>query len=69
MGRDAFEGDMCQPGKVCGCAGKITVIFSNTAGQQHYEVHGCGISIINVEARSYYKMPKIQVHSEALHVT
>jgi len=60
---------MCQPGKVCGCAGKITVIFLNAADQQHYEVHGCGISIITVEARSYYKMPKIQVHSEALYIT
>ena len=34
--------------KFVDCAGKITVIFSNAAGQQHYEVHGCGISIINV---------------------
>ena len=34
--------------KFVGCAGKITVIFSNAAGQQHYEVHGCGISVINV---------------------
>jgi len=48
MGRDALRVDMCQPGKVCGCAGKITVTISNSAGQQHYEVHGCGISIINV---------------------
>ena len=30
------------------CAGKITVTFSNAAGRQHYEMHGCGISIINV---------------------
>jgi len=48
MGRDALRVYMCQPGKVCGCAGKITVTISNSAGQQHYEVHGCGISIINV---------------------
>jgi len=40
--------DMCQPGEVCGCACKITVAFSNAADQQHYEVHGCGSSIIRV---------------------
>ena len=34
----AFAGDMCQPVKFVGCGGKITVIFSNAAGQQHYEV-------------------------------
>ena len=31
-----------------GCAGKITVMFSNAAGRQHYEVRGRGISIMNV---------------------
>jgi len=40
--------DMYLPGKVCGCACKITVTFSNAADQQHYEVHGCGSSIIRV---------------------
>ena len=34
--------------KFMGCAGKIMATFSNAAGQQYHEVHGCGISIINV---------------------
>ena len=34
--------------KFVNCADKITVIFSNAAGEQHYEVHGCEISIIIV---------------------
>jgi len=48
-GRDAFERVTCaNQVKFVDCAGKIMVTFSNAAGQQHYEVHGCGISIINV---------------------
>jgi len=49
MGRDAFERVTCaNQVKFVDCVGKIMVTFSNAAGQQHYEVHGCGISIINV---------------------
>jgi len=49
------------------CAGKITVIFSNAAVQQHYEVYGCGISIINV--RYYHKLPKNTSSFSALYET
>ena len=53
--------------KFVNCAGKITVIFSNAAVQQHYEVYGCGISIIKVW--SYHKLPKNRSSFSALYET
>ena len=39
IGRGALlRGTCANQVKFVGCGGKITVIFSNAAGQQHYEV-------------------------------